>query len=48
MNGRGRDARNQQDNEEAAKYFEWGLKLNPTCVTCYKNWGEVLMAQVQI
>lgn len=27
------------------QYFSWGLEMNPTCVTCLKNWGEVLMAE---
>jgi tetratricopeptide (TPR) repeat protein len=44
LNGAGRAARGAGDAEKAKRLYEYGLAINPHCVTCLKNLGEVLMS----
>ena len=44
LKNRGAELRKSGDMEGAASHFEWALGLNPRCVTCLKDWGELLHA----
>jgi len=45
LKNRGSERRRQGDLEGATKLFEWALDLNPVCVTCLKDWAEILVTQ---
>jgi len=45
LKNRGSDLRRQGDKVGAAELFEWALDLNPKCVTCLKDWAEILVTE---
>lgn len=45
LKNRGSEIRKTGDLDNAAKYFEWALAINPRCTTCLKDWAEILLTQ---
>jgi superkiller protein 3 len=44
LKNRGSELRRKGDLVGAARHFEWALAINPKCVTCLKDWAEILLA----
>jgi len=44
LKNRGSKLRREGELVKAARYFEWALAINPRCVTCLKDWAEILLA----
>jgi superkiller protein 3 len=45
LKNRGSELRRNGDLSGAERYFEWALALNPRCVTCLKDWAEILYSK---
>lgn len=43
LKNRGSELRRMGDLVNAARHFEWALAINPKCVTCLKDWAEILL-----
>jgi tetratricopeptide (TPR) repeat protein len=44
LKNRGSELRRKGDLVGAARHFEWALAISPKCVTCLKDWAEILLA----
>jgi len=45
LKNRGSELRRQGDLVGAVRCFEWALDINPLCVTCLKDWAEILVTE---